>query len=201
MSRLAMDVVDAGTNYSSDPKFTEAMARKVYYGPVYFRSTGEPMITISVVGARRDAGVTVAEIQLMVVWRVVQEIKVVDGGTSYWVDSSGRLITHSDTNLVRDKTELARLPQVRGALSGMSPESIREGVDIRGRPVFVAFAPVPTVNWFVFFEMLAEEAFAPFLTSIVWSAALLIFGVVLVLLLTLWLSRRRDQTVSSIPLP
>ena len=37
VSRLAMDVVGSGTDYSNDPKFTEAMARKVYYGPVYFR--------------------------------------------------------------------------------------------------------------------------------------------------------------------
>ena len=37
VSRLAMDVVASGTDFSKEPKFTEAMARKVYYGPVYFR--------------------------------------------------------------------------------------------------------------------------------------------------------------------
>src|SRR6476659_2572167 len=36
VSRLAMDVVGSGTDYSKEPKFTEAVARKVYYGPVYF---------------------------------------------------------------------------------------------------------------------------------------------------------------------
>src|SRR5438045_6666182 len=37
VSRLAMDVVGSGTDFSNDPKRTEAAARKVYYGPVYFR--------------------------------------------------------------------------------------------------------------------------------------------------------------------
>src|SRR5246127_5128979 len=37
VSRLAMDVVDSGLDLSNDPKFREAAAHKVYYGPVYFR--------------------------------------------------------------------------------------------------------------------------------------------------------------------
>ena len=37
VSRLAMEVVGSGTDMSKDPAFTEAVAHKVYYGPVYFR--------------------------------------------------------------------------------------------------------------------------------------------------------------------
>src|SRR3954451_8215779 len=36
VSRLAMDGIDGGGDFSKEPKFTEAVARKVYYGPVYF---------------------------------------------------------------------------------------------------------------------------------------------------------------------
>ena len=35
VSRLAMDVVASGTDFSKEPKFTEAVARKVYYGPLF----------------------------------------------------------------------------------------------------------------------------------------------------------------------
>ena len=42
VSRLAMDVVGSNTDYSKDPKFTEAVAHKIYYGPVYFRRESEP---------------------------------------------------------------------------------------------------------------------------------------------------------------
>ena len=37
VSRLAMDVVGSGIDFSKEPKFTEAAANKIYYGPVYFR--------------------------------------------------------------------------------------------------------------------------------------------------------------------
>ena len=56
VSRLAMDVVGSGTDYSHDPKFTEAVAQKVYYGPVYFRRELEPYMTLSLAGTIRNAG-------------------------------------------------------------------------------------------------------------------------------------------------
>ena len=37
VSRLAMDVLGSGVDLSNEPKFTEAVKNKVYYGPVYFR--------------------------------------------------------------------------------------------------------------------------------------------------------------------
>src|SRR5215472_9178765 len=47
VSRLAMDVVGSGKDFSQDPKFTEAVAHKVYYGPVYFRRESEPYMTLA----------------------------------------------------------------------------------------------------------------------------------------------------------
>src|SRR5262249_50758285 len=70
LSRLAVDVVASGTDYSQDPKFTEAMAHKVYYG-VHFRERGpinsrvfEPWLTLSLSGIRRDWGASVVEVPL-----------------------------------------------------------------------------------------------------------------------------------------
>ena len=36
VSRLTMDVVGSGIDYSHKPEFTQAVAHEVYYGPVYF---------------------------------------------------------------------------------------------------------------------------------------------------------------------
>ena len=47
VSRLAMDAVGVGTDFSKDPKFTEAVAKKIYYGPVYFRRESEPYMTLA----------------------------------------------------------------------------------------------------------------------------------------------------------
>ncbi len=58
VSRLAMDVVGSQTDFSKDSKFVDALARKVYYGPVYFRRESEPYMTVALAGTRRDAGVS-----------------------------------------------------------------------------------------------------------------------------------------------
>ena len=61
VSRLVMDVLDSGLDLSREPKFTEAVANKVYYGPIYFRRESEPYMTLSLAGTRKDAGVSIAD--------------------------------------------------------------------------------------------------------------------------------------------
>ena len=164
VSRLAMDVVGGGTDFSNDPKFTEAVARKVYYGPVYFRRELEPYMTLAIAGTRRDAGVSVAEVNLKLIWDVVSQIKVGERGHAYVVDAQGRLIAHPDISLVLRNTEMSRLAQVRAARSGVSgspSETVQESENIEGRKVLTAFAPVAPLGWLVFVELPADEAYAP----------------------------------------
>ena len=116
VSRLAMDAVGVGTDFSKDPKFTEAVAKKIYYGPVYFRRESEPYMTLAMAGARRDAGVSVAEVNLKFIWDVVSQIKVGKKGQAFVIDARGRLIAHPDISLVLRNTDLSRLDYVeRGA--------------------------------------------------------------------------------------
>ena len=113
VSRLAMDVVDSGLDYSKEPKFTEAVANKVYYGPVYFRRESEPYMTLSLAGTRKDAGVSIAEVNLKLIWDVVSQIKVGERGRAYVVGSEGRLIAHPDISLVLRNTDMSDLCRCR----------------------------------------------------------------------------------------
>ncbi len=117
VSRLAMDVVDSGLDLSKDPKFTEAVAHKVYYGPVYFRRESEPYMTLSLAGTRKDAGVSIAEVNLKLIWDVVSQIKVGERGHAYVVGATGRLIAHPDISLVLRNTDMSKLVQVQAALA------------------------------------------------------------------------------------
>src|SRR5262249_7164059 len=76
VSGLTMDVVGSGIDYSHKPEFTQAVAHKVYYGPVYFRRESEPYMTLSLAGTRRDTGVSIAQVNLKLIWDVVSKIKV-----------------------------------------------------------------------------------------------------------------------------
>jgi two-component system, NtrC family, sensor kinase len=116
VSRLAMDGLDGGSDFSKEPKFTEAVAHKVYYGPVYFRRESEPYMTLSVAGTRKDGGVSIAEVNLKLIWDVVSQIKVGERGHAYVVGSGGRLIAHPDISLVLRNTDMSKLPQVKAAL-------------------------------------------------------------------------------------
>src|SRR5262249_39629653 len=170
VSRLAMDVVASGADLSNDPKFAEAVARKVYYGPVYFRRESEPDMTLAIAGTRRDAGVSVAEVNLKLIWDVVSQIKVGERGHAYVVDAQGRLIAHPDISLVLRNTDMSKLAQVRAARAGASggtdtsdkpSETVQEAENIEGRKVLTAYAPVAPLGWLLFGELPAEAAYAP----------------------------------------
>src|SRR5215472_15449509 len=67
VSRLTMDVVGSGVDYSHKPEFTQAVAHEVYYGPVYFHRESEPYMTLSLAGTRRDTGVSIAQVNLKLI--------------------------------------------------------------------------------------------------------------------------------------
>jgi signal transduction histidine kinase/putative methionine-R-sulfoxide reductase with GAF domain len=159
-------VVGSGIDYSNKPEFTQATANKVYYGPVYFRRESEPYMTIALAGARRDSGVSVAQVNLKLIWDVVSKIKVGRSGHAYVIDGDGRLIAHPDISLVLRNTDMSRLMQVRSARAGSAAEAVQEADDVAGRRVLTAYAPVVPLGWFVFVETPIEEAYAPLYASI-----------------------------------
>jgi signal transduction histidine kinase len=162
VSRLAMDVVDSGIDLSKEPKFTEAVANKVYYGPVYFRRESEPYMTLALAGTRKDAGVSIAEVNLKLIWDVVSQIKVGERGHAYVVGSGGRLIAHPDISLVLRNTDMSKLAQVRAAMSG-NPDAVdplQGSLNIQGQEVLTASAPIMPLKWTMFVELPVQEAYA-----------------------------------------
>ena len=193
VSRLAMDVVGSGLDLSKEPKFTDAVKNKVYYGPVYFRRDSEPYMTLSLAGTRRDAGVSIAEVNLKLIWDVVSKIKVGERGHAYVVDAQGRLIAHPDISLVLRKTDMTRLAQVQAARrsqAGAAAEDIETATDIQGRQVLTAYAPVAPLGWTVFVELPVDEAYQPLITSVQRTALVLFGALCLAALAGVFLARR-----------
>ena len=192
VSRLAMDAIESGIDLSSDPKFTEAVAHKVYYGPVYFRRESEPYMTLALAGTRKDAGVSIAEVNLKLIWDVVSQIKVGEHGHAYVVGPEGRLIAHPDISLVLRNTDMSGLAQVRAARTagGTMPDALEEAHNIQGQKVLTASAPIEPLHWTMFVELPVEEAYASLYASLQRLAIVLLAASIFAVLAGIFLARR-----------
>ena len=138
VSRLAMDTMDSGKDFSQDPRFLEVKPGKTYFGAVYFRKETEPYMTLAAVAGRNDAGVTVAEVNLKFIWDVISRIKIGAAGYAYVVDARGRLISHPDISLVLQQTDLSNLAQVQAALADTRPSAAHGDHDHRNEAPAIA---------------------------------------------------------------
>ena len=179
VSRLSMDVVGSGADLSREPAFVGAMASRVWFGPVYFRKESEPYMTMAVAHGGRG-GVTVAEINLKLIWDVISQIKVGKDGYAYVVDPQGRLVTHPDISLVLRGTDMKRLPQVAAALAAPGTDtSAIDATNLAGVSVLSADAEIPALKWLVFVEVPTIEAQQPVIDAGLRSLGLLILGLLI----------------------
>jgi signal transduction histidine kinase len=195
VSRLAMDVVGSEKDYSQSLSFIEARKHRVWFSPVYFRKESEPYMTLAMARTGRNAGVTIAEVNLKLIWDVITGLKIGQGGYAYVVDRDGRLIAHPDISLVLRNTDLANLPQVAaaraetpGGQSASTVVAVAKGIN--GKSVLTAHAAIAPLGWTVFVELPLNEALAPLYGSTLRTAALLALALGLATLAALALARR-----------
>src|ERR1700722_9406828 len=203
VSRLAMDVVGSGQDFSSAPAFTEAKAHGKWFSPVYFRKESEPYMTLAIARAGKNAGVTVAEINLKLIYNVITALEIGQGGYAYVVDQHGRLIAHPDISLVLRDTDLSKLPQVAAALAppqGAPAAAGRVAVarNISDRSVLTAHAAIAPLGWLIFVEVPLSEAFAPLYGAAWRTGIVLLFGLVAAALAALVLARRMTGPIRAI---
>src|SRR2546430_17698634 len=106
-------------------------------------------MTLGIAVTRREAGVSVAEVNLKLIWDVVSQIKVGERGHAYVVDAQGRLIAHPDISLVLRNTDLSKLAQVRAARASASgagaadneAETVQGAEDVELGKVLTGYAP------------------------------------------------------------
>jgi class 3 adenylate cyclase/HAMP domain-containing protein len=195
VSRLALDVLGGGLDRSGDPAFIEARRAGTYFGPVYFRDQSEPYMSIGIRDGGRVTGVTVAEVNLKLVWDAIAQVRSGEAGYAYVVDPHGHLVAHPDTSLVLKMTDLSPLPHVRHALEG-SPAAMRDAdeativANFQDRQVLSTYAVIAPVGWIVFVEQPLDAVFAPLYAALARAAVLLVVALGLAVLASLLLARR-----------
>src|SRR5437868_11281033 len=71
VTRPDPDVGDSGIDRANDPAVLGARSGRNWYGPVTLHEGSEPHMTIAVAGARAGYGVSIAEINLKLIWDVI----------------------------------------------------------------------------------------------------------------------------------
>jgi signal transduction histidine kinase len=179
--------LNSGTDYSRDPSFAETVARGVWFSPAYYRGDSEPFMTVAMAHSGRNAGVTVAEINLAFLGELINTVQAGRSGYAYVVGPLGRLLMHSDSKLTPRDAEFAKLPQVEAARAA---QSIVIGRDPEDRRVLTAFAPIPRMNWFAFVEQPLWQALAPVRDLLLRLAWLLVMGLIVAVIAGMILARR-----------
>ena len=158
-------------------------------------------MTIALAHVGKQPGVTVADVNLKLIWDVISAIRVGDKGYAFVVDGKGRLIAHPDLSLVLRDTDFSQLPQVRQALEPMPRRSQappdpgaqrRRGRDrdrLRRRQGPHRLRRRAEPHWIVFVQQPLSEALAS-VTVALQTLALLGLGLLLALIAGGLLARR-----------
>ncbi len=123
----------------------------------------EPYAVLAVAGSRPSAGITIAVINLKLIWDVISTIRFGQSGEAFVLDANGRLVAHPDIGLVlrgEDNSETAALRDLHAAAVAAGGAAIT-GIDAERRRVFAAMAPIAGPGWSAFAVQPIEEAFAP----------------------------------------
>src|SRR5262249_36297292 len=105
------------------------------------------------------------------------------------------LIAHPDISLVLQKTAFGSLPQVQAAIAAsptaqVSDDAVAIAKDFRGRRVLTSYATIVPLHWSVFVEQPLQEALEPIRASALRTIYLLLLGVGLAVVASLFLARR-----------
>ena len=172
ISRQAMDRVGGNVDFSAEDKFkTPSLTRSTTARSI--SGTGsEPFMTLSVAGARREAGVSVAEVNLTHhlgcgqpdPCRPHRRASVVGG-------QGGSSPTPTSVSCCATPTSRG-LAQVRRARQAHAPgtEQALIALDERGERVLTAYAKATPLDWLVFVEIPESEADEPLYAAITRSA-------------------------------
>jgi class 3 adenylate cyclase len=200
VSRVDPDVVNSGIDRSNDPAVIGARAGRIWYGPVTLYGGSEPHMTLAVSGAREINGITIAVINLKLIWDVIAAIHIGQSGDAFVLDRTGRLLAHPDISLVLrgdDDPAAARLKELTAAtIAGGS--DIAEGSNAESRPVIAAMAPIAGPDWTAVVEEPAAEAFTPLRAALLRTGLLLLSGVLLALVLAYLLARRMTGPIAQL---
>jgi signal transduction histidine kinase len=203
-SRFRAVLPDDADDMPPQTAFEAAKKGRSFLGPVYFARGSEPYNSIAVPIERFAGeliGVLWAKVNLKYIWEAIQDITVGKAGYAYIVTRSGDLVAHPDLSLVLRRYNLAHLRQVSAAFQTGSMRARERSIgaqSFQGNDVFATYAFIPSLDWAVIIEQPLREAYEPLYASMFRTSSLLLIGLGMALLASIFLAQRVVQPLEAL---
>ncbi|HYQ91216.1 MAG TPA: ATP-binding protein, partial [Candidatus Competibacteraceae bacterium] len=179
--------------------FVQARQGHNYVGDVQLSGGDAAYLILAMPAA--EGGVIAARLKMQVLQDVVASLHFGEAGSSYIVNQSGRIIAHSDPQVVLANTRLDEHPELLALVRAAKAGWTQEYTDLHGRPVVGTTALVPNTEWVVVTELPQAEAYAA--SRAAWWVLLggtLVIGLLLSLIVSILLKRRFLQPMQRLQL-
>ena len=138
--------------------FLEAKNGKTFIGDVQLSAINAPYLIMAVPSP--DGGVLAARVQMDVLWKVVRHIQFGETGRAYVVTRSGRVIAHTDPEIIFHNTTIQDQSKFGFMLSAPNNEWFGTYVSFEGKRVVGYSSSIPEADWLIITELPVAEAFA-----------------------------------------
>lgn len=178
--------IESNSDLSRDSRFLDAIRDGVDFSPASFRDS-RPFMSIAVAHSGRNAGITIADIDLRFLGDFVGDSQIAKAVSAYIIDNKGRVLAASSP-AIPIAQDVSRLTHIAPLLSGGTPPAT--GTDSGGHLVLTAAQTVPKLDWFVVIEQPMSQAFAPIRDQLLRIALLIALGLAVATMAGMVLARR-----------
>ena len=137
-----------------------------YIGQVYFDAVNfEPLVIMAVPSTSAIGefqGTLVAELNLISMFNLVNQLKVGNTGYAYVVNSQGKLIAFKNTSLSVNGEDVSNISMVNAFIHNPASNSVKGAslyAGMNGALVVGTYAPLGTPDWAVVTELPWQEAY------------------------------------------
>jgi PAS domain S-box-containing protein len=137
--------------------FAESKAGRLFLGNVQISSSSQPYLIISVPAP--GGGAVAARLRMNVLWDVVAGLRFGESGQAYVVNRQGKIVGHTDPEVVLAFTTLEGRPEMRGILEAPDQRWSGSYDNFQGLRVIGVTRPVNNTDWIIVTEVAEAEAF------------------------------------------
>jgi adenylate cyclase len=191
LSRIDLNRIPSGRDYSKNPAFIETRLGRPWMSPMEYLGDADPRMSIAVAADRRNGDTAIADINLTLIRDVISRIHIGETGYAFVIDQRGQLVGHPDiSKVLRGNHSIERTRQLKAAFTA-SPRQAIATTDLDGVSVLATMTPpLEGIGWNVFAVQPVSEALAPVYLAL-WRTGGLLLLAALIAGMVAWLLARR----------